>query len=199
MRVLLADRPCWLAASTHPGEEAIIFHAHRLLIDTYPRLITIIVPRHPERGAQIVREATGLQITRRSVSQHPPTRGVWVADTLGELGLWYRLAGIALIGRSLIPPGGGQNPLEAARLACAVAVGPHTGNFIDAVQVLDRAGALARVTDGPSIAAWVGTILGDPARRAECGVLAAAAAGRFADLPRQIATELLALMPTGAG
>ena len=65
---------------------------------------------------------------------------MWIADTVGELGLWYRLTGIAFVGRSLLPPGGGQNPLEPARLGCAVAVGPYTGNFSDHVAMLRAAG-----------------------------------------------------------
>ena len=85
-----------------------------------------------------------------------PAEGVWVADTLGELGLWYRLAGIAFIGRSLLPPGGGQNPLEPARLGCAIAVGPHTGNFTDHVAMLRAAGGLTVVRDATELAALGG-------------------------------------------
>ncbi|HEX5327912.1 MAG TPA: 3-deoxy-D-manno-octulosonic acid transferase, partial [Acetobacteraceae bacterium] len=151
--------------------------------------------RHPDRGGQIARTIEGLPFTRRSLGQPPPSTGVWIADTLGELGLWYRIAGIALIGRSLIPPGGGQNPIEAGRLGCAVASGPYTGNFADAVQVLDDAGALARVTNAASIAAWVGAMLAAPEHRSKIGAQAAAAATRCAELPAQIAGDLLALMP----
>ena len=89
----------------------------------------------------------------RSRGDDPAAGGVWVADTLGELGLWYRLAGIAFIGRSLLPPGGGQNPLEPARLGCAIAVGPHTGNFADHVAMLRDAGALTVVQDATELAA----------------------------------------------
>ena len=96
--------------------------------------MTIIAPRHPERGATIPADAY------RSRGDDPPAEGVWVADTLGELGLLFRLAGTAFIGRSLLPPGGGQNPLEPARLGCAIAVGPHTGNFTDHVAMLRAAG-----------------------------------------------------------
>ena len=85
----------------------------------------------------------------------PPAEGVWVVDTLGELGLWYRLAGITFVGRSLLPPGGGQNPLEPARLGCAIAVGPHTGNFTDHVAMLRAAGGLAVVRDATELGRWV--------------------------------------------
>jgi 3-deoxy-D-manno-octulosonic-acid transferase len=194
VREWLNGRPCWVAASTHPGEETIILDAHRMLTSCHPGLVTIVVPRHPERGAQIAAEAGQIEMSRRSLGQGPPAEGVWIGDTLGELGLWYRVAGVALIGRSLVPPGGGQNPLEAARLACPVATGPYTQNFSDAVLVLDCAGVLTRVTDAGSIAGWVTTMLRAPHDRAVIGARAQAVAAKHADLPRQIATGLLALV-----
>src|SRR6202012_1808235 len=111
-----AGRPVWLAASTHPNEETVIAATHRPLAPRYPNLLTIIVPRHPERGPEL---AAAFQATRRTAGQGPPAgAGIWIADTLGELGLWYRLAPITFVGRSLVAPGGGQNPLEPARLGC---------------------------------------------------------------------------------
>lgn len=98
----LRGRPVWLAASTHEGEDEIIIATHRRLAPDHPGLLTIIAPRHPERGGMI--PAYG----HRSRGDPPPAEGVWVADTLGELGLWYRLAPIAFVGRSLLAPGGGQ-------------------------------------------------------------------------------------------
>ncbi len=193
----LGERPCWLAASTHPGEEAIILDAHRMLASSYSGLVTLVVPRHPERGKQIAAEVRDLEVSRRSLGQKPPTEGVWIGDTLGELGLWYRLAGLALVGRSLVPPGGGQNPLEPARLACPVATGPYTENFSDAVQVLECAGALIRVTDARSIADWVAAMLRAPRDRAAIGARAQAVAAKHGDLPRRIAAELLALASAG--
>ena len=147
LREMVAGRPVWLAASTHPGEEDVILAAHRGLVADHPGLLTIIAPRHPERGAEH-RPPAGY----RSRGEDPPVEGVWVADTLGELGLLYRLAGIAFIGRSLLAPGGGQNPLEPARLGCAIAVGPHTGNFTDHVAMLRAAGGLTVVRDAGELA-----------------------------------------------
>jgi 3-deoxy-D-manno-octulosonic-acid transferase len=191
---LLAGRPVWLAASTHPGEDELVFAAHRALAPAHPGLLTILVPRHPERGARIAALANGTPTTRRAAGEAPPSEaGVWIADTLGELGLFYRLAPIVFVGRSLLRPGGGQNPLEPARLGCAVAVGPHTGNFIDRAIVLEQAGALARVTNAKGLAAWVDAMLRDPARRQAMGAAAAEASGRYADLPRRTAEALLAL------
>jgi 3-deoxy-D-manno-octulosonic-acid transferase len=191
---VLAGHPVWLAASTHPGEETVVAAAHRLLAPAHPGLITLLVPRHPERGAAIAATLEGLAVTRRSVGEGPPAEGIWIADTLGELGLWYRLAPIVLVGRSLLPPGGGQNPLEPARLECAVATGPHTGNFEEPVARLRAAGALATVADASAIARFVAAMLDDPTARAATGARAAAAAHGADALAGQLAARLLGLM-----
>jgi 3-deoxy-D-manno-octulosonic-acid transferase len=195
LREVLAGRPVWLAASTHPGEETAVFATHRALAPAHPGLLTILVPRHPERGTEIAAASGDLPLHRRSLGAAPPDQGVWLADTLGELGLWYRLAGIVFVGRSLLPPGGGQNPLEPARLGCAVAVGPHFENFLDAAEVLEAAGALIRVADVQALTAWVAAMLADPARRLAAGAAGIAAAARWADLPERTAQALLALLP----
>jgi 3-deoxy-D-manno-octulosonic-acid transferase len=187
LREMLAGRPVWLAASTHPGEETLILAAHRMLAADHPGLLTIIAPRHPERGTTI--PATG----HRSRGDKPPAEGVWVADTLGELGLWYRLAGITFIGRSLLPPGGGQNPLEPARLGCAIAVGPHTGNFTDHVAMLCAAGGLAVVQDSTELGRWVDRLLCDPSRRKAMGEAAVATVQRHGDPARRTAASLIEL------
>jgi 3-deoxy-D-manno-octulosonic-acid transferase len=195
LRARLGSRPVWLAASTHPGEDAIVFQVHRSLAPTHPGLLTILVPRHPERGQEIAGLANEVPTTRRARGQAPPEQGVWVADTLGELGLWYRLAGTAFVGRSLLAPGGGQNPLEPARLGCAVAVGPYTGNFDDAVAALREAKALTVVADAAGLAGWVAAMLANPSLRAATGAAGMAAAARYADLPARTAEALLALLP----
>lgn len=191
---LLGDRPRWLAASIHPNEFEIVVGAHRLARTHCPDLVTIVVPRHPERASSL-HLPSDIEIRRRSLGQDPLPGGIWLADTMGELGLWYRLSRCALIGKSLVPPGGGQNPLEAARLGCAVAVGPYTGNFADAVQVLSEAGALQRVTDPPGIAGWVRGLLNEPQRLNRVGAAAERAAARFTELPKLMAEELISLLP----
>jgi 3-deoxy-D-manno-octulosonic-acid transferase len=195
LRTLLEGRPIWLAASTHPGEEALIFQVHRTLQANHPGLLTIVAPRHPERGAAIAAEAGGTAAGRRSLGEPPPADGVWIVDTLGEMGLWYRLCGIAFVGRSLIAPGGGQNPLEPARLGCAIAVGPQTGNFTDHVAMLGAAGGLAVVRDTSDLAAWVDRLLRDPAQRQAMGAAASGALQRHGDLPGRTASALLDLLP----
>lgn len=188
---LLQDRPVWLAASTHPGEDEAALAIHRALAPTHPGLLTIVAPRHSARGPAV---AAALEAPRRSLQQDPPgAAGLWVADTMGELGLLYRLAPLAFVGRSLTGQGG-QNPWEPARLGCAVAVGPHTENFTEAVAALAAAGGLTQVADAPGLEAWVDAMLRDPARRAEAGAAAQAAATGAPDLPARTAQALLELM-----
>jgi len=195
LRVAIGTRPVWLAASTHPGEEAVMLQVHRILAPRHPGLLTIIVPRHPERGAEVAALAEGLPVTQRSHGEGPPEgAGVWVADTLGELGLFYSAAGIACVGGSFVPHGG-QNPLEPARLGCAVAVGPHVHNFAEPVAILAAAGALARVADADALASWVDMLLRDAGQRRAMGEAGFAAARKHGDLPRQVAEQLLGLLP----
>jgi len=199
LRTALSGRPIWVAASTHAPEEALIRAAHRLLAARHPGLLTILVPRHPERGVAIATATEDIPVSRRAAGDMPPRTGIWIADTLGELGLFYRLAGIAFVGRSLVPPGGGQNPLEPAKLGCAVAVGPHTGNFAAAAAMLEAEGALVRVTDAAGLAAWVDAMLRAPARRAAMARAGEAACNRGADLPGLVAARLLSFVSTQPG
>jgi 3-deoxy-D-manno-octulosonic-acid transferase len=188
---LLGDRPAWLAASTHPGEESLIAEAHARLAATRPGLVTIIVPRHPERGAEL---AAALGAPRRSQGAGPPVGGgIWIADTMGELGLFYRRCPIVFVGKSLISPGGGQNPLEPARLGCAVAMGVQDSNFTEAVRVLRDAGALHQVADASELAAWVGLMFDHPAQRATMGQAGMAAAAGATDLPARLAIIIAGL------
>ena len=189
LRALIGTRPVWLAASTHPGEEAIAGEVHNRLAPAHPGLLTIVAPRHPERGTAV---AAALGAPRRAAGQDPGA-GIWVSDTLGELGLLYRLSPLAFVGRSLMGHGG-QNPLEPARLGCAIAVGPHTGNFSDAVQELEDAGALTRVADTAGLADWVDGLLRDPGRTGAIGEAARAASQAPAGLPERTAEALLSLI-----
>jgi 3-deoxy-D-manno-octulosonic-acid transferase len=193
LRCVLDGRPVWLAASTHPGEEALIAAAHHRVAETHPRLLTIIAPRHPDRGLTLSAE---LNAPRRAVGQDPPSdAGIWIADTMGELGLLYRLAPIAFVGRSLIGSGGGQNPLEPARLGCAIAIGPYTGNFTDHVTLIRDAGGLVDVADPAALARFVSRMLDHPDQRQRLGEHAAASVRRYSDLPARSAEALLSLLP----
>ncbi len=197
LTTLLAARPAWLAASTHPGEDAPIRAVHERLAPHYPGLLTIIVPRHPERGPDVAAAMAGLPVTRRALGEDPPpTAGIYIADTLGELGLFYRLAPIAFVGRSL-GAAGGQNPLEPARLGAAVAVGPAVHNFADIVPALAAAGALTQVPDADALAAFVARMLDDPAARAAMGEAGRAASAPLTDLPERIAAALVGMIGGG--
>ena len=170
------DRPLWLAASTHQGEEEAVAEAHRGLRRERPNLLTIIAPRHPVRADAIAAmlQERGLNVTRRSRGELlESATDVYLADTLGELGLFYRLAGIAFIGGSLTPMGG-HNPLEAALLDCAILHGPDMSNCAAMAQNLSAAGATMVIRDATELGAAVRRLFNDPVERA---ARAAAAAG----------------------
>jgi 3-deoxy-D-manno-octulosonic-acid transferase len=165
---MLADRPVWLAASTHPGEEAAVAHAHAELKARFPNLLTILAPRHPRQGhaAAECAAAAGLRSARRSAGGRPHAGvDLYVADTIGELGLFYRLCPLVFVGGSLVPRGG-QNPIEPVRLDAAVLHGPHTHNFAQVYEALDRAGGAAVVSNGTELASAVGRLLSDQAHLA---------------------------------
>jgi 3-deoxy-D-manno-octulosonic-acid transferase len=186
LRSAIGARPVWLAASTHPGEEAIVIAEHQALRIKYPALLTLIAPRHPKRGDAVAAlvEAAGLVCRRRSCGDVPdgPT-GVYLIDTLGELGVFYRLAPIVLVAGSLGADAavGGHNPLEAAALGCAVLHGPDSANSAAVTKALDDAGGALRVDGSAGLSEAVDGLLADPGRVAALGLagraVAAAQAG----------------------
>jgi len=150
----VGSRPRWVAASTHPGEETIIATAHKIVRAAKPDALTVIIPRHPDRGAGIAEAlaATGLVVRRRASGELPDDRtDIYVADTLGELGTFFALAPIAFIGGSLVRHGG-QNPIEAIRRGAVVLSGPETDNFADAYSVLRAAGGARLVRSADALA-----------------------------------------------
>lgn len=181
----LDDRPRWLAASTHAGEEAIAAGVHARLKAHMPELLTLIAPRHPERGQAIEAElrAKGLNVARRSLSDViTPATDVYIADTIGELGLFYRAAEVVFIGKTFAG-GGGQNPIEAAQLDCALVFGPDMSNFAAVAQTLRDADGAREVADETQLGDAVLRLLDEPdtrghmanaakdVARAEAGVL----------------------------
>jgi 3-deoxy-D-manno-octulosonic-acid transferase len=160
-------RPVIVAASTHPGEEEIVAEAHRALAGFFPSLLTVIVPRHPARGEAIAHAiaATGLHVALRSREELPTaTTDIYVADTMGELGLFYRLAPIVFMGGSLVPHGG-QNPIEAIKLGASIVHGPHVFNFTDVYEALDSAGGARQADTLEALVNQFGRLLQDPAAR----------------------------------
>jgi 3-deoxy-D-manno-octulosonic-acid transferase len=160
-KAMIGNRPVIAAASTHLGEEAAVIDAHRRLKNSFPGLLTIVVPRHPERGSGIVSAATGagLVAVQRSRERMPEANcDIYVCDTVGELGLIYRLAPIVFMGGSLIRHGG-QNPVEAVKLGAAILHGPHISNFAEIYAALDRARGAELVPDASSLSTHLNTWL----------------------------------------
>lgn len=181
--------PLWLAASTHAGEESFIFAAHQALLPDFPNLITILVPRHPERGAQVASLCAAAP--RRALAQKPVAGQIYVADTLGELGLFFRLAPFTFIGNSLVD-GGGHNVIEPAKLGRPVICGPSMENFVEALECLKQAQAVEQVQGVESLVLAVRTWLVDPAAARDAGLRAKGAFLQTEQLPEQLAGLILA-------
>lgn len=182
-------RPAWIAASTHAGEDASAARVHLALRERFPDLLTLVAPRHPERGDAAAAEiaALGLRVARRGAGELPgPETDVYLCDTMGEMGAFFRAVPIAAMGKSWIGEGG-QNPLEPARLGCAVLFGPHMENFRVMAERMEAAGAACRFADEAGLAAAVGDLLGAPERARAVADAAAA----FATAEAASATRIL--------
>lgn len=149
----IGERPVVLAASTHPGEESIIATAAEAAIrEATPGALLIIAPRHPERGEAVVRaigDGYGPVALRSRGDLVTPQTAIYVADTLGELGLFFRLADVAVMGGSFVPDIGGHNPMEPARLGCPVISGPSVFNAEELYAAMTEQGRGAVVVEGP--------------------------------------------------
>ena len=154
LKAEIGERPMLIAAQTHPGEDdGTVLPAHDRLRERFPDLLTILVPRHIERGADIAMLCgTRAHAARRSLGESDPrrTHEVYIADTMGELGLFYRLARFCFIGGTLVPMGG-HNPLEPAVLYCAILAGPHRSSNAKAFEAIlgaqDDVGSVANSTE----------------------------------------------------
>ena len=180
-------RPLWLAASTHAEDEAVAFAA----LDAMPGTLLILAPRLPRRGPEIAAAACAARLAPalRSAGDLPgPDTRVYIADTIGELGLWYRMSPAALVGGSFGPVNG-HNPWEPARLGCAILHGPNIANFAADYAALDAEGAARLVGSGPDLAA----ALADPALP-QMAEAARALADTHATGARDLARALLGLM-----
>jgi 3-deoxy-D-manno-octulosonic-acid transferase len=165
---LTRGRPIVVAASTHPGEEEILIEAHKTLAGFFPGLLTVIVPRHSDRGPPIWRlvDAAGLKASLRSREEMPTAASdIYVADTMGELGLFYRLAEVVFMGGSLVPHGG-QNPIEAIKLGASIVHGPHVFNFGDVYEALDASGGARKADAQEVLTKQLGQLLAHPETRA---------------------------------
>lgn len=169
------ERPVWIAASTHEGEDEVVLDAHRRLLANYPNALLILVPRHPERFNSVFElcQREGFATVRRSTGANVEAdTSVLLGDTMGELLFLYALADSAFVGGSLVP-NGGHNLLEPAALAKPVLSGPHLFNFLDIAVQLREAGALAEVDDAEGLAVEVQRLFElprDAQRMAEAGL-----------------------------
>lgn len=172
-----ADRPVWVAASTHEGEEAVLLAAHALVRQQHPQAMLLLVPRHPERFATVaalVGDCGFACITRSSAAVAGPRDAVFLGDTMGELMTFYAAADVAFVGGSLAVIGG-HNLLEPAALGIPVITGPHNENAADICALLVARGAASVVSDAAGVAAEVCRLFGDPAERQRRGAAGQAA------------------------
>jgi 3-deoxy-D-manno-octulosonic-acid transferase len=181
LMTMTRGRPVIAAASTHPGEEEILIDTHRRLASFFPGLLSVIVPRHPDRGTAVAGlvASSGLRFMQRSREELPAANtDIYIADTLGELGLFYRLAPIVFMGGSLIEHGG-QNPIEAVKLDAGIVHGPHVFNFSDVYEALDKAGGARRADSQEMLVKHLGQLLADPAAREKQAANAAHVVGQL--------------------
>lgn len=197
LATLFEGRPVWLAASTHAGEEHVAGRVHQRLATERPGLLTIVAPRHPDRGNEIAAllRGMGLAVAVRSRGERPgPDTAIYLADTTGELGLFYRLAGAVFVGKSLAP-WGGQNPMEPARLGRPVLFGPHMANFAEMAEAMVEADAARVVADETALVARLAALLDDPVQaRAAAASALAFAESRAGGMIEAVVERLLAAM-----
>jgi len=167
LRMRIGNRPCWVAASTHEGEEETVGKIHSFLKKRIPNLLTIIVPRHPDRANGIIAmlKENKLRVAQRSQNQMLDGRtDIYMGDTIGEMGLYLQLAQVVFVGRSL-KAHGGQNPLEPAMMETAIISGKNVKNFRDSYKNLLEAGGVRLVSDEKMLAANVEYLLRNPQER----------------------------------
>jgi 3-deoxy-D-manno-octulosonic-acid transferase len=164
LKASLQGRKIWVAASTHAGEDEIILDVFQTLYAQQPEVLLILVPRHPERFAPVMQlcEQSGLNWVSRRQAAIMPQTAILLGDTMGELLLWYAIADVALIGNSLLAPGGGHNPLEAAAFAVPILTGVYTQNFVDMYPALVTQGGALVVSDKAALLASLQTWLAEP-------------------------------------
>jgi 3-deoxy-D-manno-octulosonic-acid transferase len=194
LQALIGSRPVWLAASIHPEEIEEITVVQRYLTLQWPDCLTIIVPRHPERGREWAKTYFANADVRLRSNGDWPDGKVYIADTLGELGLFYRLAPVSFVGGSFAPIGG-HNPLEPARLGSAILFGPHQFNFQEVSDALRSAGAAEEVGDAADLASAIMALRKEPEiRRSMIEAAARVAAAETAVLDH-VLSAVEGLMP----
>lgn len=197
LKAALGGRRSWVAASTHPGEERLIARAHDRVRERLPSALAIIVPRHPDRGETIELDLAGFAhtVARRAAGEKiVPETDIYIADTLGELGLFYRVVDLVFMGGTLVPHGG-QNLLEPGALGRPVLFGPHIHNFQDIADRMAADGAALGVADAAALGGAVADLLADDAAREKMGAAAAAVATSEAHVLEDYLAALGSILP----
>ncbi len=199
VRGAIGDRPVWLAASTHCGEEKILIGAHLALLMAAPDALLILAPRHPERGNDVEVDCrlAGIIPARRSRGHFPtPLGSIWLWDTIGELGLAMSVAPVTFMGGSLVTGVGGHNPVEPAQLGSAIISGPYVHNFEDLYQELEDEGGVRIIDDMMSdrIAMAIAGLIGDDQQRDSEIAAARSVVARGAGAMETTVTALLDLL-----
>jgi len=198
MRQAIDGRPVLLAAQTHPGEDETILPAHDQLRAQFPDLLTILIPRHTARGADLEMLCGDRACRRRSAGGRITSQtAIYIADTMGEMGLFYRLAPFCFLGGSLVPLGG-HNPLEPAVLKCAVLAGPHTASAPTAYDAIFAAQGFGRVTSSTDIAREAARLLADAKAAAAAGLAAAQGAATLSGAVDRSVAQLKQLLDARA-
>jgi 3-deoxy-D-manno-octulosonic-acid transferase len=174
LRAAMAGRKVVLAASTHPGEDELAVDAFRTAVPDAGEALLVIAPRHPDRGPDLARTFSA---SRRAAGE-PPTGPIHIADTLGELGLFFRLAEMVIMGGAFVPGVGGHNPLEPARIGRPILTGPHAFNAADLYAELFAEAAAVEAADAPALARHLRGLLDNPQIARRMGEAALAYANR---------------------
>ena len=167
---LFGDRPVWIAASTHQGEEELVLDVHEALRARHDDLLLVLVPRHPERFAtvrELVRQR-GFKVVSRTEGRAAGDAAVFLGDTMGEVPLFYAASDVAFVAGSLVPIGG-HNLLEPAALGVPVVTGPHNFNAQDIADLFISMGACRRVDDADGLVETIDELLANPDEAARIG------------------------------
>lgn len=201
LQTAIAGRPVWLAANTHPGEEAAVLDAHARLTLSRPDLLTILVPRHATRGDEIAAlvRSRDLPLARRSAGEAPTAdTAVYLGDTMGEMAAFYSAIPITFLAGSLVPVGG-HNPIEPAHCGTALLLGPLMPNNRDAADMLIAAGAARPVADNDRLADAVEALLAAPPEAAAMADRGRVVAGDGRAGLARILDALTPLLPGASG
>lgn len=193
-----AQRPVWIAASTHEGEEEAALAAHERLLATHPQALLILVPRHPQRFDGVARliEKSGLRSVRRSSGEAPADLQVLLGDSMGEMFFYFAAADVAFVGGSLVPVGG-HNVLEPAAIGLPVLFGPHMHNFLGARDLLLNLQAAMECADATQLTHKLDQLLGNPGLRHIMGTAGRSAVASNRGALRHLLTLLRAPDPRG--